>query len=247
MRARSLLTALTTSTLLTLSAGSALAQAPQLENYDLEEPDEGPVRGSAGARLFIGGNLLTTPTNTPPGYEGLGFAGNAGGFGWGAGLYGEGRFFKHLGLELGLLHDQSTLLRNITYNGVVKIQERLDISTWRLNLLVKGILPFSGARMWLGVGPEFVLSSSVDAKNEIVEQAISGQEEKSTLLVLAAGTVIEIGDRFEIPIELRALRNLDVEDDWQKRVQRDLATLTYSVRAQSSWEFRIGLGFGVMF
>lgn len=235
-----------------------------------EPPPPAPVRsvwGSAGARVFGGGELYTTPGGvTPSGYDGLGFSANGGGFGWGIGGYGEARFaHQHFGLELGLLFDKSELRRDVAYTvikpGITKmgqVREKLVMSTFRLDLLAKGIAPFDGGRFWAGIGPEFVLSSSVDASNTItdnsqhitdtvsVENAIKANEKKSVLLALGTGVVVHAGDVVEIPIELRVLRNLSQGSNWSDRVAFNSQT-DYTVDAQSTWEFRLGLGVGARF
>jgi hypothetical protein len=217
---------------------------------------------SAGLLGLVGGNFVTTPSEIPGGYEGLGFAGDAGGFGYGVAAYGEGRFLRHLGLGVTLGYDQSTIQREVTYNGTVKVDEKLSIGSTRLGLMAKGVLPTPFGRLWLGLGPQFVLSSSAEAKNEIttnrafvpnpeqVEGLIHAEETSSTLLDFGGGLAIHAGDLIEIPFEIRASRNLSQEDAWQDRVTLRVSgnTLTgYDVKAQSSWEFRMGLGVGARF
>ena len=229
---------------------------------DAPKPAPRSVEGSAGLRLATGGNLFTTPSSIPGGYEGLGFAGSAGGFAWGAGVYGEARFARHLGLSVGVGYDSSVLQRDVTYNGVVKVKEKLTIGSVRLALLAKGIGTTPFGRLWIGLGPEFVLSSSVSAKNEItsgqqyvanvsdVENLIHGESKSSTLLDFAGGLVIHAGDLVEIPIDLVVAKNLSQDDAWQDRVTIDLqgSTLTgYTVKGQSSLEFRMGAGVGARF
>lgn len=246
-----------------LALGSEMAAAQTAEAPPAAGGGDRPVAFSAGARVFLGGNYSNTPGNiSPPGYEGIYFAGNSGGFGWGLGAYGEARFVEHLGVELGFIYDNSTLQRDVTYNSVITLNERVTFSSTRLNLLLKGIAPFPAGRMWVGVGPELVLSVSGDAGNEITEgasstpdvlkNAIRANEEKSTLLALALGMVIHAGDLLEIPIELRALKNMSQESDWLDRV--DIGTppaagqpAPYAVNTRSTWEFRLGMGLGARF
>jgi hypothetical protein len=64
---------------------------------------------SLGARLLVGASHATTPSNLPPDYDGLGFAGNSGGWAWGVAAAGEVRFWKHLGVELSLGRDAARL------------------------------------------------------------------------------------------------------------------------------------------
>ena len=240
-------------------AATALVAAtvPARANTPKEKP---PVdEGSAGLKTLVGGNLFSTPGNiTPKGYEGLGFAGNGGGFGWGMGVYGEVRLFQHLGLELDVLHDSSVISRNVTYNSVVKVDERLTISSWRMSFLFKGTAPTPFGRLWLGLGPEVVLSSSVDGKNTVtsgeqytdpaaIGALIHGESASSTLLDIAGGLVIHAGDVVEIPVDIRVLKNLSQQSDWDGRVKLDLAgnqITGYTVKGQSTWEFRMGLGIG---
>ncbi len=243
--------------------------APQPPTQSGEPPPPAQprsVEGSAGLRVFGGGELYTTPDGvTPSGYDGLGFSGNGGGFGFGVGGYGEARFAQHFGLELGLIYDRSELRRDVTYTVVKpagtkigQVRETLVMSTFRLDLLAKGIAPFDGGRFWVGLGPEFVLSSSVDASNEItdnsqhitdtvsVENAIKANEKKSVLLAFGTGVVVHAGDVVEIPLEMRVLRNLSQGSNWSDRVAFNSAT-DYTVDAQSTWEFRLGLGIGARF
>lgn len=231
-------------------AGAAAAGA--------EAPAPRQIEGSAGLKLLAGGNLWSTPSNVPAGYDALGFAGDGGGFGWGAAVYGEARFIQHLGVELDLGYDNSTLQRNITYNQVVKVTEKVKSSGPRISLLFKGILPTQFGRLWFGIGPEFVLPSSVSAENEItenrqlvanaseVENAIHAKKENSTMLALVLGMVFHAGDKIEIPVDIRAAKNLSQESDWDKRVKLNSAT-NYEVTVQNSWDFRLAVGAGYRF
>jgi hypothetical protein len=226
----------------------------------LRAQEEGPpppkkVEFSAGLLGLVGGNYFTTPGDIPFGYEGLGFAGDAGGFGWGVAAYGEGRFVRHLGLTLTVGYDRSVLQRDVTirnaFGGSVTINEKLSIGSPRLGLMAKGILPTPFGRMWLGLGPQFVLSTSSDAElSDGIEGVIHAEETNSTLLDFGGGLVIHAGDRIEIPFQIIASKNMSQDDAWMDRVAAhfDGPTLTgYDVKTQSSWEFRMGLGVGARF
>ena len=218
------------------------------------------VEFSAGLLGLAGGNYFTTPEDIPGGYEGLGFAGDAGGFGWGVAAYGEGRFVRHLGVTLTLGYDRSVLRREVTYNDVVKVDEKLSIASPRLGLMAKGILPTPFGRLWLGLGPQFVLSTSSDAENEItgggqflapglaqqIENAIRAEETNSTLLDFGFGLAVHAGERIEIPFQIIASKNMSQESGWTERVTL-YPDLTYDVKTQSSWEFRMGIGVGARF
>lgn len=229
-----------------------------------EQPAAAPkaFESSAGLKLLVGGNLWTAPSDGPVDAtgqksEGLGFVKEGGGFGWGVAAYYEARFIQHLGLELDVGYDHSVLQRNVTYNGVVDTTEKVTMSGLRWGLLAKGIMPAPFGRMWLGLGPEFVSGSSTDASIEVksdlvankaaIERLISAKSKSSTMLTFAAGLAIHVGDRFEIPVDLRAAKNLSQESKWADRVQYNYATNEYRVTAQSSWDFRLAAGFGYRF
>ncbi len=104
-----------------LRAGPALAQPAAVKPKSFES--------SAGLKLLAGGNVWTAPSDvSPAGYEGLGFPASGGGFGWGAAAYYEARFVQHLGVEFDLGYDSSALQRNVTYNGVVDVTEKVTMS-----------------------------------------------------------------------------------------------------------------------
>lgn len=235
-----------------LVCGTALAQATP--------PKPKSFESSAGLKLLAGGNVWTTPGDVqPPGYDGLGFSDSGGGFGWGGAAYYEARFVGHLGLEVDLGYDSSVLQREVTYNATVKVQEKVTMSGLRTGLLFKGILPTPFGRLWLGLGPELSTGSSVSAKNEItrnkqyvsnpeqVEGLISAKSKSSTLLTLAFGMAIHLGESLEIPVDLRAAKNLSQESDWNDRVKVNAVTGEYEVTAQSSWDFRLATGLGYRF
>lgn len=237
-----------------------------VQSGKVEEPEGGrkadsPVQIAAGAKGFAGGNLFSTPSDTPAGNDGLGFMGNAGGFGWGAGAYVEARFVKYVGLELDLLYDSSTLLRNVTYNNVVKIREKVDTKSIRIPILLKGFLPVPFGKLAVFVGPEFVRPSSASPSNEVtggaqyltnkeqVENGIQASTKASTMLTMGVGLALELPANLELPIELRASKNLSQDSDWASRVDApNLPVLfPYTVAGQNTWDFRLGVGLGYRF
>jgi hypothetical protein len=207
---------------------------------------------SAGAKLLLGGSLSNKPSNTPPGYDGLGFVGSAGGFAYGFAGYYEGRFVQHLGLEADLGYDHTQIQRNVTYNVIYKTTEKFVTTSFRLTFLAKGIANAPFGRMWLGLGPEFVFPSEPSASLEETSgppatlPKLSAVKKSSTNLVLAAGMVIHVGDKLEIPIDLRAGKNLSQDSSWQDRVTIQPSG-DYSVVAQASWDFRLATGLGYRF
>ncbi|MBK8998604.1 MAG: hypothetical protein IPM35_23025 [Myxococcales bacterium] len=231
-----------------LRAGPALAQPAAVKPKSFES--------SAGLKLLAGGNVWTAPSDVPGGYDGVGFPASGGGFGWGAAAYYEARFVQHLGLEFDLGYDSSALQRKVTYNGVVDVTEKVTMSGLRTGLLFKGIVPTPFGRLWLGLGPEYVAGSSVDASIEVeenvankqqIEDLISAKSKSSTMLTFAFGLAIHLGENLEIPVDLRAAKNLSQDSKWSDRVKVNPATFEYEVTAQSSWDFRLATGLGYRF
>jgi opacity protein-like surface antigen len=209
-----------------------------------------PVAFSAGAKFLVGGSLYGTPSNVPAGYSGLGFAGSAGGVGLGGGAYFEARFVKYLGLELGVGYDQSDLHRKITYNGTFDVTERATSKSLRIPLLLKAIIPAEFGRLSFGVGPEFVSAMTPDARLELPAGATTNAtftavKAGGTRLVLDFGIAIDLPGGLELPIGMRASKALSQPDAWSDRVAA--TTTSYSLKAESSWDFRLDLGLGYRF
>jgi hypothetical protein len=211
------------------------------------------IEKSVGVKLAGGGNLWTTPSGIPAGYSGLGFAGDGGGIGYGIGLYGELRVIKFLGLETGVAYDNSSVWRNVTINGIIGTREKVTASSLRVPVLVKGILPIGFGRASLGIGPEFIVPLSASASLEvtsgpaILQGTALAKTAGSTMLTTDLGLVIAPPGPIEIPIDIRVSKNLSQPDAWMDRVSADLATQSYTVQAQSSWDFRILAGIGASF
>ncbi len=219
----------------------------------------GLVDFSAGAKGLVGGSLWTTPSAIPAGYQGLGFAGSAGGFAYDLGGYVEARFIKVIGVEADVLYDSTILQRNVTYDNVVKTTEKVTMTGARIPLLIKGILPLPAFRLWAGIGPEFLVGESAKPDLSVtsspipvtgVSGLIHAKAKSSTLLALALGMVFDLPASLELPIDLRASKNLSQDDSWSDRVGLAYSgtSLTgYTVTAQSSWDFRLGVGLGYSF
>jgi hypothetical protein len=214
------------------------------------------VSATVGAKAFAGGNLWTTPSNIPGGYDGIGFAGNGGGVGYGGGLYVEGRVLRFVGAEVGITYDSSVLERNVTITGTgSKITEKITTPSWRLPLLVKVILPLSPGRLSLGIGPEFVFAGTSSPSLSVTSgpgtgtssNALSASTTNSTMLTTDLGFTLELPFGLELPIDLRASKNLSQQSDWEQRVSVSTANGTYSVNAQNSWDFRLSVGLGYRF
>lgn len=236
--------------LLALAASLTTPAALAAKKVDAVAAPERPVAFSAGAKLFVGGSLYGTPSNVPAGYSGLGFAGSAGGVGYGGGAYVEARFIKYIGLEVGIGYDQTDLHRNITYNGSFDVTERATSKSLRIPILVKAIIPAEFGRLSFGIGPEIVSAMTPEAKLELPAGATTNAtftavKAGGTRLVLDFGIAIDLPGGLELPIGMRASKALSQPDAWTDRVQ---ATPTsYSLKAESSWDFRLDLGLGYRF
>ena len=209
---------------------------------------------SVGIKAMAGGSLWTTPSDRPGDYEGIGFAGNGGGFSYGGGLYAEIRFIKVLSLEIDALYDKSVLMRNVDYGPSVKVQEKLDITSWRFPILAKANLPTPFGRLFVLLGPEFVRGSSADPSLEVTEgtativgDPIRAESANYTMITGGLGLTIDLPPSLEIPLELRGSKNMGQEDKWLDRVAVDSANQTYTVDAQTSWDFRVSAGLGYRF
>jgi hypothetical protein len=213
------------------------------------------TEASAGLKIAGGGNLWTAPSDIPASPDGRGFRGAAGGIGYAIGLYGELRLATFFGLETGIAYDNSDVWRKVTITvGSVSIEtkEKFSVSCLRIPLLVKGILPIGFGRASLGVGPELIVplsaSGSLEATSGSAQLASTTltRTESSIMLTTDLGMAIAAGP-IEIPIDLRASKNLKQPDAWADRVSFDPASQAYTVLAQSSWDFRFIAGVGMSF
>jgi len=221
------------------------------------------VEGSVGIKFMPGASVLTTPSGLGDD-ETFGFKGNGGGFSWGLGIYGEVRFFKAVGLELDILRDQSVVKRNVTRRltgtagvGSLEVQEKFELTSWRIPLLLKGNVPVGFGRLFVLVGPEFVIASNADASVEERSKSgtsplppvLSADKSGYTLLTTGLGLAVNVW-RLEIPFELRASYNMGLSNKWADRVTEgglNAGQEQYTVSAQASWDFRMSLGLGYRF
>jgi hypothetical protein len=216
---------------------------------------------SVGIKAMAGGSLWTTPSERPnnDNYEGIGFAGNGGGFSYGGGLYAEVRFIKVLSLELDLIYDKSVLMRNVDFSfpnttATVKVQEKIDITSWRIPILAKANLPTPFGRLFVLLGPEFVRESSAEPSLEVTEgngtvagDPLRAESANYTMLTAGLGLTIDLPPSLEIPLELRGSKNWSQSDKFADRVEFDATNNRFTVDAQTSWDFRVSAGLGYQF
>jgi hypothetical protein len=215
---------------------------------------------TAGAKLFAGGNLWTTPSPSP-GDGTIGFGGNGGGVGLGLGAYFEARLIKFLGLELGLTYDSSDLHRDVTTTVTAggasasgTVTEKIKMASVRIPLLVKGILPVPFGRLSLGIGPEFIVPISADWSVETKSgsfqlppaDAVHADKTSSTMFTTDLGITVELPASLDLPIDLRASKNLSQGSAWTDRATLNSPT-SVTVKGQSSWDFRLSAGLGYRF
>lgn len=204
---------------------------------------------SVGAKVLVGADVWSEPSNVPFGYTGVGFAGTAGGFSYGAAAYYEFRLIKFIGLEVDLAYQHGSFHRKVTYNQVLDVTETVNTNSLRLPILAKLNIPMGLGRLWLGAGPEFTLAQSssaqVDPSNALTETT---RNVKPTYGTAGFGLVIEIPVvGIEIPLEFRASKNLSQPSSLMDRIALDAATTSVSIRAESSWVYRLGAGVGLQF
>ncbi len=211
------------------------------------------IQHSAGAKLLVGADVWSEPSDLG-GDDGLGFKGNAGGFSYGAAGYYELGLLRYIGLELDLAYQHGTFHRNVTINNTIEVTETVTINSLRLPILAKANLPLPLGRIWVGAGPEFTITSSSEVRWEQtggptvpIIGTVETKDVKPTFLTAGLGLVIELpAIGIDIPVELRASKNLSQPDAWGDRVTQQSDTAA-TIQAESSWVYRLGAGIGVRF
>ncbi len=210
---------------------------------------------TVGLRAHGGANLSTDPTGAPG--DGLGFRGPSAGYAWGYGAYYELRLLSFVGFEVGATWETGNLWRNIDIHtglGTFKVKEKVTTKQIRVPLLLRLALPLGFGRLSLAGGPELLFPRTVDGVHEAsggsVGTAISTVKRRSTLFTGELGLTISVLGLVEIPIGLRASKNLSQPTEWSERVQIQTSgnTLTgYTVDGRDSWDIRLTAGVGFAF
>jgi hypothetical protein len=209
---------------------------------------------SAGLKLFLGADVWTAPSSVPSSYANFGFDGTAGGIGYGGAAYYELRLIKLIGVEADLAYQHGSFHRKNTTNGT-EIINTITTNSLRLPILAKLSIPLGLGRFWFGLGPEFTLVQSSALKTEqtggtpvTTDGSTKTRDVKPIFGTAGLGLVIEVPViGIEIPLEVRASKNLSQPSDFNDRVSFDSANTTLNVRAESSWVFRLGAGIGYQF
>lgn len=151
-----------------------------------------PARFIMGTKFGGGGALWDEPDNTVLGQDENGdwdlpiFDETRGGYTMSAGMFVQGIFFEHLGIEVGLHFVKHTLLEEIdweftettTGNGGVIIEQNtfraeskqeLSWTAVHVPILIQAVVPTGTTRISLGVGPELAFHSWSRMKFDVTE------------------------------------------------------------------------------
>jgi hypothetical protein len=212
-----------------------------------------------GMRAGGGVEFLTAPTNAkfdlPNGNPGELFAppffdDERTGYNYHIGWFAEMRFIEYIGLELGLGLTRHFLIEDVdwryelTVNGstsVYNATSRQEISWAGLTIpvMVKGIFPLGGARIWVGIGPEWFLGQWSRATYEVKSKAantpsqapierfqnIAAKTVHDTYITWAIGFDVQAGE-VVIPIALKFGWNLTQPDKYLDRIDFDRMPLS---------------------
>lgn len=152
------------------------------------DAEERPVRVLIGFKVGGGGELWTAPDDAVLGTDPVTgaefslplFDETRAGFMYGGGLFVEGIFYEHFGVEVGFHFLQHTLLEEIDWTFTEqrgqeittfesKSKQELSWLGFHLPILFKGIVKSGKTRVSLGVGPEFEFTMGSSASFEITK------------------------------------------------------------------------------
>ncbi len=235
------------------------------------------LEGAIGAKAFGAGNILIGPTGSVPvqpnGDEFWLFSNLRGGYGVGGGLYGEMRFIKYVGLEIGLLMAQHKVWETTDHaEDRLTIEEGYEFTTAQLSFLVEGYLPVGITRLSLGFGPELAWSFGGKTSYKATKGDIAVLDPNAELrtfldkleartgmdlwLTTVMGVSVDVW-RFTIPIEIRYAYNVSDKTDYlRERVRlqpppaanletdiNDIQSVTLPARATHIIGLSVGLAY----
>lgn len=210
------------------------------------------VEFSFGAKMTVGGNIWTHPSDTPPDTD-IGFSETRGGWGIGGGVSGEIIFVKYIGLMTEFLFEKNYLWENDTIykNGYeIDFTPKASAVFLRIPILIRGYLPLPGIRLSIGLGPEFVVPLSSSATLEKARTVITPKDmfkvktKTSTMLTMDFGMAIHIWNGLIVPINIRGSYNLTQPKSWLDRVDLHPGNEGFTLLYQNSWDLRLLLGLG---
>ncbi|MDY0062840.1 MAG: hypothetical protein RBU45_23730 [Myxococcota bacterium] len=191
------------------------------------------------------------------------------GLGGGGGVYTELRLFDRVGLELDVLfsYDHTSRTEEWSFAGTTE-QLNLVHDSWAKNMrfpvLLKGYQSFGVTRLSLGVGVEYVkpldhgydITKARRSTAEVDEQSLADYlalhhsvPQDSIFLLGQLELAIDLGV-VQIPIDLRAGRNLTQTDQFEDRWAYLLEggqPVRYDIQALYSWDFRALVGVAASF
>jgi len=186
---------------LPLAAALVMSLAPDASARTVDPDPDARLRSGVPARFVMGfkggggGTLWDEPQDTVLHRFQTGeragdrfnlpiFDETRGGYTMSAGIFAQGIFFDHLGLEVGLHFVQHTLIEKINWTFTVtttdggqtsgfteraRSEHELSWTAVHVPILVKAIVPTGSTRVSLGIGPEFAFASWARTKFDIVE------------------------------------------------------------------------------
>jgi hypothetical protein len=210
------------------------------------------VKGGGGVEVWSEPSAQPLWVNTLPLYNDTRV-----GWSYGGGIFAEVRFLRFLGLEVDLLFFRQVLTETTTWNrGAGKTEERIEWTSLRIPILVKGVLPLGPVRLWLGVGPEFSIGLKADAEMKVIRgvtgdlPTFTARTVTDTYLALALGINIAVGP-LSIPIDLRWSYNTSQPEAYDDRIVATIddrrRLVGVRMRAASNMDARLLVGLAYEF
>jgi hypothetical protein len=203
------------------------------------------IEQSVGVAASLGADVWSTPENVPSGSNYLGLTGRAAGVGYGLMPYYGLRVYQLFGVEADLSLACGNFNRTDRINPD-SFHRWVSIVSWRLPILATFNIPIDLGRLWLGFGPEFTLaqssSGSQQASTSDYSSPLPTHDVKPIYVTGGFGIVIKgPSKRIEFPIGFRASRNTSQPSNYADRTENN------SIRAESSWVYRLVAGIGFAF
>lgn len=235
---------------------SAYAKLPRRLNAPAPYPTILPRQTSAYAKLpwwlniesgvkgAVGGDLWVAADNSPS-LSNMAFTETTGGFAGGVGPFVELRFIKFIALDTEFLFGWDQVIEKDTNNGV-KIKFTAKAFSFKIPILLKGVLPLPGVKLSLGTGPilEFPISGTGEV-DQTISMKFNVKTRFSVLWAVELGMDVKLSRHFRLPIGFRAAYNLSQPSSYGDRVKFNMAgnrLKSMDMNYQNTWEFRLLMG-----
>ena len=198
---------------------------------------ERPVHVTAGAKLGVGGNYLSSPSPKPT--ASLPFDDGVGGFGVGGGIFGEARFLDgHIGAELGFIFDSSTNWSKYTVNGT-DFNPGWSALDLRMPVLINAGTSDAGTRVAVGTGPEFAfpLSASGEITGGGVNRTLTTNTSTHVNWLVNLGLSTPVGP-VKVTFDVRFAYNLATPTTYAERYN----VVSFTVVPQHEMDLRLLIG-----